>query len=144
MRQVVVAGLLLLCGACGASTNVVVVASGTSAIVVPATAPQGAFANAPTGKVEVAGAYYREGRLVFQYTANGWEACPPSRKLLVVQRLSGDGAGDGTAVVSDTTGDLVRLTPAYSAVVFTDASAPGSHVSVRAEGGDVTVFTAHR
>ena len=126
--------------ALGASGATNVVASGASAIVVPATAPQGAFANAPTGKVAVAGAYYREGRLVFQYTANGWEVCPPSRKLLIVQRLS----GAGTAVVSDTTGDLVRLTPAYSAVVFTDASAPGSQVSVRAEGGDVTVFTAHR
>ena len=111
-----------------------------SAVVDGRAAPQGAFANAPTGKVAVAGAYYREGRLVFQYTANGWEACPPSRKLLIVQRLS----GAGTAVVSDTTGDLVRLTPAYSAVVFTDASAPGSHVSVRAEGGDVTISASHR
>lgn len=142
MRQVVVAGLLLLCGACGASTNVV--ASGGVAIVAPSVAPRGTFLDAPTGRVDVAGAFVREGGIVRQYTANGWEVCPPARKLLVVQRLSGDGAGDGTAVVSDTTGDLVRLTPAYSAVVFTDASAPGSHVSVRAEGGDVTVFTSHR
>ena len=126
--------------ALGASGSTNVVASGASAIVVPATAPQGAFANAPTGRVAVAGSFVREGGIVRQLTANGWEVCPPSRKLLVVQRLS----GAGTAVVSDTTGDLVRLTPAYSAVVFTDASAPGSHVSVRAEGGDVTVFTAHR
>lgn len=141
MRQVVVAGLLLLCGACGAcgaSTNVV--ASGGVAVVAPSVAPRGTFLNAPTGRVDVAGAYVREDGVVRQYTANGWEVCPPARKLLVVQRLS----GAGTAVVSDATGDLVRLTPAYSAVVFTDASAPGSHVSVRAEGGDVTVFTSHR
>ena len=140
MRQVVVAGLLLLCGACGASGSTNVVASGGVAIVAPSVAPRGTFLDAPTGRVDVAGAFVREGSVVRQFTANGWEVCPPSRKLLVVQRLS----GAGTAVVSDATGDLVRLTPAYSAVVFTDASAPGSHVSVRAEGGDVTVFTAHR
>lgn len=126
--------------ALGASGATNVVASGATALVVPSTAPAGTFANAPTGRVDVAGSFVREGGIVRQLTANGWEACPPSRKLLVVQRLS----GAGTAVVSDTTGDLVRLTPAYSAVVFTDASAPGSHVSVRAEDGDVTVFTAHR
>ena len=126
--------------ALGASGATNVVASGTSAIVVPATAPQGAFANAPTGTVAVAGAYYREGRLVFQFTANGWEVCPTTRRLVVVQRLS----GAGTAVVMDGQGDLVRLTPAYSAVVLTDASAPLSHVSVRAEGGDVTISASHR
>ena len=130
--------LAVLAAAAPAATNVV--ASGASAIVVPATAPQGAFANAPTGRVDVAGSFVREGGVVRQYTANGWEVCPTTRRLVVVQRLS----GAGTAVVSDATGDLVRLTPAYSAVVFTDASAPGSHVSVRAEGGDVTISASHR
>jgi len=126
--------------ALGASGATNVVASGASAIVVPATAPQGTFANAPTGRVDVVGSFVREGGVVRQLTANGWEVCPPSRKLLIVQRLS----GAGTAVVMDGQGDLVRLTPAYSAVVFTDASAPWSHVSVRAEGGDVTISTSHR
>jgi hypothetical protein len=137
-RMLFVIAVAALAHCAGATTNVV--SAGASAIVVPATVSLDARAGISTGRVDVAGAFVREGSVVRQYTANGWEACPPSRKLLVVQRLS----GAGTAVVSDATGDLVRLTPAYSAVVFTDASAPGSHVSVRAEGGDVTVFTAHR
>jgi hypothetical protein len=138
MRLMLFAAAFFVATRAGAATNVVAV--GTDSIVVPAVVSFDAHVAAPTGRVDVAGAFVREGSVVRQFTANGWEVCPTSRKLLVIQRLS----GAGTAVVSDTTGDLVRLTPAYSAVVFTDASAPGSHVSVRAEGGDVTVLTSHR
>lgn len=125
--------------ALGASGATNVVASGATALVVPSTAPAGTFANAPTGRVDVAGSFVREGGIVRQLTVNGWEVCPTTRRLVVVQRLSG-----ATAVVMDGQGDLVRLTPAYSAVVLTGEHATGSPLSVRAEDGDVTISTSHR
>ena len=125
--------------ALGASGATNVVASGTTALVVPSTAPKGTFANAPTGRVAVVGSFVREGGIVRQLTVNGWEVCPTTRRLVVVQRLSG-----ATAVVVDGQGDLVRLTPSYSAVVLTGEHATGSQISVRAEGGDVTISTSHR
>ena len=139
MKQLIFTLGVALSFALGASGATNVVASGATALVVPSTAPSGTFANAPTGRVDVAGSFVREGGIVRQLTANGWEVCPTTRRLVVVQRLSG-----ATAVVMDGQGDLVRLTPAYSAVVFTDGHAPGSSISVRAEGGDVTVSTSHR
>jgi len=121
----------------GATTNVVSV--GTSAIVVPAVVSLDARAGISTGRVDVVGSFVREGGIVRQLTANGWEVCPTTRRLVVVQRLSG-----ATAVVVDGQGDLVRLTPAYSAVVLTGEHATGGSLSVRAEGGDVTISTSHR
>lgn len=135
MLFVIVVAALAHCA--GATTNVVTV--GTSAIVVPAVVSLDARAGISTGRVDVVGSFVREGGIVRQLTANGWEVCPTTRRLVVVQRLSG-----GTAVVMDGQGDLVRLTPAYSAVVLTGEHATGSPLSVRAEGGDVTISTSHR
>ena len=135
MLFVIVVAALAHCA--GATTNVVTV--GTSAIVVPAAVSLDARAGISTGRVAVVGSFVREGGIVRQLTANGWEVCPTTRRLVVVQRLSG-----GTAVVMDGQGDLVRLTPAYSAVVLTGEHATGSPLSVRAEGGDVTISTSHR
>ena len=136
-RMLFVIMVAALAHCAGATTNVVSV--GTSAIVVPAVVSLDARAGISTGRVDVVGSFVREGGIVRQLTANGWEVCPTTRRLVVVQRLSG-----ATAVVVDGQGDLVRLTPAYSAVVLTGEHATGGSLSVRAEGGDVTISTSHR
>lgn len=136
-RMLFVIMVAALAHCAGATTNVVTV--GTNAIVVPAVVSLDARAGISTGRVAVVGSFVREGGIVRQLTANGWEVCPTTRRLVVVQRLSG-----GTAVVMDGQGDLVRLTPSYSAVVLTGEHATGSPLSVRAEGGDVTISTSHR
>ncbi|NLD84851.1 MAG: hypothetical protein GX636_02895, partial [Actinomycetales bacterium] len=117
-RMLFVIMVAALAHCAGATTNVVSV--GTSAIVVPAVVSLDARAGISTGRVDVVGSFVREGGIVRQLTANGWEVCPPARRLVVVQRLSG-----ATAVVVDGQGDLVRLTPAYSAVVLTGEHATG-------------------
>lgn len=136
-RMLFVIMVAALAHCAGATTNVVSV--GANAIVVPAVVSLDARAGISTSRVDVAGSFVREGGIVRQLTANGWEVCPTTRRLVVVQRLSG-----ATAVVMDGQGDLVRLTPAYSAVVLTGEHATGSPLSVRAEGGDVTISTSHR
>lgn len=121
------------------ATNVV--SNGVSVVVAPSVVSWGARHDAtPTQRVDVAGAYVREGAVVRQRTVNGWEVCPTSRRMVIVQRLG----GTGTAVVGDSEGDLVRLTSSHSAVVFTGDNAPYSLVTVRAEDGDVDIFSSHR
>ena len=77
MLFVIVVAALAHCA--GATTNVVSV--GTSAIVVPATVSLDARAGISTGRVAVVGSFVREGGIVRQLTANGWEVCPTTRRL---------------------------------------------------------------
>lgn len=129
--------MFVFMGAAQASTNVV--SSGDTALLIPTTAPQGTFLSAPTGRVEVVGSLVREGGIIRQRTVNGWEQCPRERNMVLVQVIG----GAGTAVVVDSTGDLARLS-VNATIIFTNENAPRSGVSIRAEGGDVTVFTSHR
>lgn len=121
-----------------AATNVV--SSGSSALILPAVITRPMDIDSPTGRVDTVGAFVKEGSVVRQRTSNGWEVCPGSRNLVIIQKL---GTG-GTAVVKDGAGELVRLTDALPAVVFTSRDTPTSPIWVDAVGAGVTVFYSQR
>ena len=139
MRTMLIALLVSVFAAVApASTNVVT--NGTSALILPMEIARPMDVIAPTGRVETVGSIVKEGVVVRQLTVNGWEVCPRSRGLVIVQKLS----TGGTAVVGDSTGALVHLTDAVPAVVLTAPHVSPSPIWVTAEGADVTVFYSQR
>lgn len=121
-----------------AATNVV--SSGSSALILPAVITRPMDIDSPTGRVDTVGAFVKEGSVVRQRTSNGWEVCPGSRNLVIIQKL---GTG-GTAVVKDGAGELLWLTDEYPAIIFTDLQAPLSALWVSAVGTNVVVFSSQR
>lgn len=116
------------------------VAENTTALILPAVVDLAAHATiTSTNRVSVAGNFVREGRTVRQYTANGWEACPSYRSLVVVQATE----GDGTAIVDDGVGPIAHL-KAGQVLTITDSHVTGNAYSVTASGGSVTVFSSQR
>lgn len=138
MRSLFILAILSMALFAPAATNVV--ASGESALILPAVITRPMDIYSPTGRVDTVGSFVKEGSVVRQRTSNGWEVCPGSRNLVIIQKL---GTG-GTAVVKDGAGELVRLTDALPAVVFTSRDTPTSPIWVDAVGAGVTVFYSQR